>query len=317
MRTPQCHWDWNSNSLLISRRSPCVYLLYKVNMLQQYRKVSFSGGTLVFVWHYPTHTIINPHRHTHTHTAILLILRPSICSKQLPAKICQILQLKPATRHTHWHSAECALRVCARVRACTCMCHYIPCLTVWRENICLLLYCKAFLWVCEKLSWLHLHSLSTTQTTSRRHALASTPCVPTVTPGKPCVWPLPSSTRYASNSRGRWTSTNTKRKVTHTHSGTECCLFVLDQSFQYLSFFLSDLLQRGVTSTTNLEGWVGHPLDPIGCLFTTLTETCRVDDDNTMDTGGTKTKICFCFSCFKRDCTEKSPQLCAKMWQKQ
>uniref|UniRef100_A0A8C4GV34 Zinc finger, SWIM-type containing 5 n=1 Tax=Dicentrarchus labrax TaxID=13489 RepID=A0A8C4GV34_DICLA len=35
------------------------------------------------------------------------------------------------------------------------------------------------------------------------------------------------------------------------------------------------LLQRGVTSTTNLEGWVGHPLDPIGCLFTTLTETCR------------------------------------------
>uniref|UniRef100_A0AAQ6A402 Zinc finger, SWIM-type containing 5 n=1 Tax=Amphiprion ocellaris TaxID=80972 RepID=A0AAQ6A402_AMPOC len=47
-----------------------------------------------------------------------------------------------------------------------------------------------------------------------------------------------------------------------------------------------ELLQRGVTSTTNLEGWVGHPLDPIGCLFVTLTETCRVDDDNTMDTGG-------------------------------
>uniref|UniRef100_A0A672HID0 ZSWIM4-8 C-terminal domain-containing protein n=1 Tax=Salarias fasciatus TaxID=181472 RepID=A0A672HID0_SALFA len=45
------------------------------------------------------------------------------------------------------------------------------------------------------------------------------------------------------------------------------------------------LLQRGVTSTTNLEGWVGHPLDPIGCLFITLTETCRVDDDTTMDTG--------------------------------
>uniref|UniRef100_A0A8C5GWK6 ZSWIM4-8 C-terminal domain-containing protein n=1 Tax=Gouania willdenowi TaxID=441366 RepID=A0A8C5GWK6_GOUWI len=41
-----------------------------------------------------------------------------------------------------------------------------------------------------------------------------------------------------------------------------------------------ELLQRGVTSTTNLEGWVGHPLDPIGCLFITLTETCRVDDDN-------------------------------------
>uniref|UniRef100_A0A7N8XIW5 Zinc finger, SWIM-type containing 5 n=1 Tax=Mastacembelus armatus TaxID=205130 RepID=A0A7N8XIW5_9TELE len=36
-----------------------------------------------------------------------------------------------------------------------------------------------------------------------------------------------------------------------------------------------ELLQRGVTSTTNLEGWVGHPLDPIGCLFATLTEICR------------------------------------------
>ncbi|MED6293501.1 Zinc finger SWIM domain-containing protein 5, partial [Characodon lateralis] len=47
-----------------------------------------------------------------------------------------------------------------------------------------------------------------------------------------------------------------------------------------------ELLQRNVTSTTNLEGWVGHPLDPIGCLFITLTETCRMDDDNTMDTGG-------------------------------
>uniref|UniRef100_A0A672HHW1 ZSWIM4-8 C-terminal domain-containing protein n=1 Tax=Salarias fasciatus TaxID=181472 RepID=A0A672HHW1_SALFA len=39
-----------------------------------------------------------------------------------------------------------------------------------------------------------------------------------------------------------------------------------------------ELLQRGVTSTTNLEGWVGHPLDPIGCLFITLTETCRKPD---------------------------------------
>lgn len=51
-----------------------------------------------------------------------------------------------------------------------------------------------------------------------------------------------------------------------------------------------ELLQRGITSTTNLEGWVGHPLDPIGCLFTTLTETCRVDDDNSMDTGDSDPK---------------------------
>uniref|UniRef100_A0A8C1V5G8 Zinc finger SWIM-type containing 6 n=1 Tax=Cyprinus carpio TaxID=7962 RepID=A0A8C1V5G8_CYPCA len=34
-----------------------------------------------------------------------------------------------------------------------------------------------------------------------------------------------------------------------------------------------DLLHKGVTSITNLEGWVGHPLDPIGTLFSTLMET--------------------------------------------
>uniref|UniRef100_A0A3Q1H563 Zinc finger SWIM-type containing 6 n=1 Tax=Acanthochromis polyacanthus TaxID=80966 RepID=A0A3Q1H563_9TELE len=34
-----------------------------------------------------------------------------------------------------------------------------------------------------------------------------------------------------------------------------------------------ELLHRGITSVTNLEGWVGHPLDPIGTLFSTLLET--------------------------------------------
>lgn len=37
----------------------------------------------------------------------------------------------------------------------------------------------------------------------------------------------------------------------------------------------AELLSKGVTSVTNLEGWVGHPLDPIGTLFSTLTETRR------------------------------------------
>ncbi|XP_074668053.1 zinc finger SWIM domain-containing protein 6 isoform X2 [Strix aluco] len=41
-----------------------------------------------------------------------------------------------------------------------------------------------------------------------------------------------------------------------------------------------ELLHRGVTSITNLEGWVGHPLDPIGTLFSSLMEACRVDDEN-------------------------------------
>uniref|UniRef100_A0A6Q2Z5F3 SWIM-type domain-containing protein n=1 Tax=Esox lucius TaxID=8010 RepID=A0A6Q2Z5F3_ESOLU len=35
-----------------------------------------------------------------------------------------------------------------------------------------------------------------------------------------------------------------------------------------------ELLHKG-TSITNMEGWVGHPLDPIGTLFSTLTETGR------------------------------------------
>uniref|UniRef100_A0A8C2SQ66 Zinc finger SWIM-type containing 6 n=1 Tax=Coturnix japonica TaxID=93934 RepID=A0A8C2SQ66_COTJA len=41
-----------------------------------------------------------------------------------------------------------------------------------------------------------------------------------------------------------------------------------------------ELLHKGVTSITNLEGWVGHPLDPIGTLFSSLMEACRVDDES-------------------------------------
>nr|NP_001129959.1 zinc finger SWIM domain-containing protein 6 [Danio rerio] len=40
-----------------------------------------------------------------------------------------------------------------------------------------------------------------------------------------------------------------------------------------------DVLHKGVTSITNLEGWVGHPLDPIGTLFNTLMDTGRGDED--------------------------------------
>ncbi|KAI9540816.1 Zinc finger SWIM domain-containing protein 6 [Dissostichus eleginoides] len=36
-----------------------------------------------------------------------------------------------------------------------------------------------------------------------------------------------------------------------------------------------ELLHKGHTSITNMEGWVGHPLDPIGTLFSTLTEPGR------------------------------------------
>ncbi|XP_059689597.1 zinc finger SWIM domain-containing protein 6 isoform X2 [Gavia stellata] len=41
-----------------------------------------------------------------------------------------------------------------------------------------------------------------------------------------------------------------------------------------------ELVHRGVTSITNLEGWVGHPLDPVGTLFSSLMEACRVHDES-------------------------------------
>lgn len=124
----------------------------------------------------------------------------------------------------------------------------------------------------------------------QRHVPASMPCVPMATPGKPCDWLWLSSTLYVSSSRGRWTSTNIRRKVMAIQ---KCVLNQFDILLPYLAaLLLPDLLQKGVTSITNLEGWVGHPLDPIGCLFNTLTETCRVDDDSTMDTGGVLSFCC-------------------------
>nr|XP_024102990.2 zinc finger SWIM domain-containing protein 6 [Pongo abelii] len=41
-----------------------------------------------------------------------------------------------------------------------------------------------------------------------------------------------------------------------------------------------ELPHKSITSITNLEGWVGHPLDPVGTLFSSLMEACRIDDEN-------------------------------------
>uniref|UniRef100_A0A665WV15 Zinc finger SWIM domain-containing protein 6-like n=1 Tax=Echeneis naucrates TaxID=173247 RepID=A0A665WV15_ECHNA len=54
------------------------------------------------------------------------------------------------------------------------------------------------------------------------------------------------------------------------------------QQQKQLEFFRThkkELLHKGVTSVTNLEGWVGHPLDPIGTLFSTLMETGQGGED--------------------------------------
>ncbi|XP_064624663.1 zinc finger SWIM domain-containing protein 4-like isoform X2 [Lineus longissimus] len=43
---------------------------------------------------------------------------------------------------------------------------------------------------------------------------------------------------------------------------------------------------KGIThfplSPANTEGWIGHPLDPIGCLFDTLSEVSHLRDDNSI-----------------------------------
>ncbi|XP_031196429.1 zinc finger SWIM domain-containing protein 4 [Mastomys coucha] len=40
-----------------------------------------------------------------------------------------------------------------------------------------------------------------------------------------------------------------------------------------------ELLQKGATGVTSTEGWVGHPLDPIGCLCRALLEACRLEEE--------------------------------------
>uniref|UniRef100_A0A8C4WAY8 Zinc finger SWIM-type containing 5 n=1 Tax=Gopherus evgoodei TaxID=1825980 RepID=A0A8C4WAY8_9SAUR len=52
-----------------------------------------------------------------------------------------------------------------------------------------------------------------------------------------------------------------------------------------------ELLQRGATTITNLEGWVGHPLNPVGCLFLTLTEACRLEEENCLEISGSRPPV--------------------------
>ncbi|EHB08626.1 Zinc finger SWIM domain-containing protein 6 [Heterocephalus glaber] len=41
-----------------------------------------------------------------------------------------------------------------------------------------------------------------------------------------------------------------------------------------------ELPHKSITSITNLEGWVGHPLDPVGTLFSSLMEACHTEEEN-------------------------------------
>ncbi|XP_055719718.1 zinc finger SWIM domain-containing protein 6-like [Salvelinus fontinalis] len=51
------------------------------------------------------------------------------------------------------------------------------------------------------------------------------------------------------------------------------------KQLQLLRNHKKELLHKGMTSVTNMEGWVGHPLDPIGTLFSTLLDTGRGDEE--------------------------------------
>ncbi|XP_068837066.1 zinc finger SWIM domain-containing protein 4 isoform X1 [Capricornis sumatraensis] len=57
-----------------------------------------------------------------------------------------------------------------------------------------------------------------------------------------------------------------------------------------------ELLQKGSTCITNMEGWVGHPLDPIGCLCRALLEACRLEEETLTiypDSGPEKRKVAY------------------------
>lgn len=67
-------------------------------------------------------------------------------------------------------------------------------------------------------------------------------------------------------------------------------IFKLKTQRLFSLHIISELLHKGHTSITNMEGWVGHPLDPIGTLFSTLTESGRVGDEGAnicLDLSGT------------------------------
>lgn len=47
-----------------------------------------------------------------------------------------------------------------------------------------------------------------------------------------------------------------------------------------ISFSYAELPHKSIALITNLEGWVGHPLDPVGTLFSSLMEACHMDDES-------------------------------------
>ncbi|XP_065730896.1 zinc finger SWIM domain-containing protein 4 isoform X2 [Phocoena phocoena] len=58
----------------------------------------------------------------------------------------------------------------------------------------------------------------------------------------------------------------------------------------------SELLQKGSTCITNMEGWVGHPLDPIGCLCRALLEACHLEEETLAiypESGPEKRKVAY------------------------
>lgn len=66
-----------------------------------------------------------------------------------------------------------------------------------------------------------------------------------------------------------------------------------------IPFSYTELPHKSITSITNLEGWVGHPLDPVGTLFSSLMEACRTDDESfPVFSDFTGKTIDICLMCF-------------------
>ncbi len=55
-------------------------------------------------------------------------------------------------------------------------------------------------------------------------------------------------------------------------------------------------------ATATCEGWIGHSLDPVGCLFDTLTEASIIPDDNNTPT---TTQGQYLYIIFENKCDRK------------
>ena len=53
----------------------------------------------------------------------------------------------------------------------------------------------------------------------------------------------------------------------------------MDNQLQYSGLYCTSSGVARKPGFASFEGWIGHPLNPVGCLFNTLVEACVVPED--------------------------------------